>query len=75
MVIRPASDFELKNKAMYGTAAAVVVMSYLPHQHLSLSDLQILCNKVLDGPEIEDIFRARIIVFVFFFVRMNHSYL
>ena len=60
---------------MYGAAAAeVVVTSYLLDQHLSPSDLQILRNKALDGPVIEDIFRARIIVFVFFFVGMNHGY-
>lgn len=59
---------------MYGTAAADVVMSCLPHQDLSLSNLQILRNKALDGPVIEGIFRARIMVFVFFFIGMNHGY-
>ena len=59
---------------MYGTAAAVVVMSYLPHQHLSLSDLQILRNKALDGLVIGGIFWTCIVVFVFFFVGMNHGY-
>jgi hypothetical protein len=59
---------------MYGTAAAVVVMSYLSHQHPPLGP-QIPHNKALDGPVIEDISRARIAVFVFFFVGMNHGFL
>ncbi|OCL04923.1 hypothetical protein AOQ84DRAFT_225381 [Glonium stellatum] len=57
ITIRLAYDFELKNETMYGTAATAVVVSNL-HQHLSLSILQILRNKTLDGPMIEDIFRT-----------------
>ncbi|XTI94755.1 hypothetical protein V2W45_1473870 [Cenococcum geophilum] len=57
IVIRLASDFDLKNEAIYGTAAAVVVTSYLPHQHPP-SDPQILRKKALDGPVIEDIFQT-----------------